>query len=198
MLVPAHLQVRVGQMDVPELDREGRVGPEEIDSACSGVTGVQCYLTHVRQVLGQVTALAPDPEKAPCPTPGHVLHGHGYALLPRLAQGSRLPPLQRPPWRWRMRHYNRHLHPTRQSRDPHQRFFRTKPPGTASKRRVEGQDRNSVPLDEVSQIFVLVGIPAFVHHDLGPIVPGLRDPTVYPLKAESVERTCAEDDGNRH
>src|SRR5829696_8554679 len=95
-------------MDVPELGREDRVGPEEIDFAGPGVTSVQCYLTHVRQVLGQVTALPPNPEKASCPALGHVLHGHDYALLPRLAQGSRLPPLQRPAWRWRMRHYNRH------------------------------------------------------------------------------------------
>src|SRR5918993_5732048 len=145
-------------MDMTELGCEGRVGSEEIDFACARVTGVQCYLTHVRQVLGQVAALPPDPEKAHCPALGHVLHGHGYALLPRLAQGSRLPPLQRPAWRWRMRHYNRHLHPTRQSRDPHQRFFRTKPPGTASRRRVEGQDRDAMPLVETSQIVLLVRI----------------------------------------
>jgi len=97
-----------------------------------------------------------------------------------------------------MCHYNGHLHPTRQPRDPHQRFLGTKPPGAASKWRVEGQDRDAVPLDEISEIVLLVGIPAFVHHDLDPVVPGLRDPSVYPLKAERVERACTEDDGARH
>src|ERR671921_264795 len=185
-------------MDVPELGREDRVGPEEIDFAGPGVTSVQCYLTHVRQVLGQVTAPPPDPEKTPCPALGHVLHGHDYALLPRLAQGPRIPPLQRPAWRWRMGYYDWHLHPTGQSRDPHQRFFRIQPPCAASKRRVEGQDRDAVTLDQVAQIFLLVGIPAFVHHDLDPVVAGLRDPGVHPFEAEWVERTRAEDDGNRH
>src|SRR5215218_3068534 len=68
----------------------------------------------------------------------------------------------------------------------------------ASKRRMEGQDGHAVLLDEVSQIFLLVGIPAFIHHDLYSVVPGLRDPTVYPVKAERVERACTEDDGARH
>ena len=97
-----------------------------------------------------------------------------------------------------MRHYDRHLQPTGQSRDPRQRFFRSKLPGTTSQRRVEGQDRDAVPLDEVSQIVFLVGIPAFVHHDLDPVVPGLRDPGVYPVKAERVERARTEDDGASH
>src|SRR5919112_5765720 len=97
-----------------------------------------------------------------------------------------------------MRHYYRHLQPTGQPRDPHQRFFRSKPPGAAPQRRVEGQDRDAVPLDEISQIVLLVGIPAFVHHDLGSVVPGLRDPTVYPFEAEGVERACTEDDRSYH
>src|SRR5918994_5528872 len=183
-------------MDVPELGREDRVGPEDVDFAGPGVAGVQRDITHVREVFGQVTALPPGPEKRYGPAPGHVLHGHDYTLLPRLAKGSRLPPLQRPARWWRMRHYNRHPHPTRQPRDPHQRFFRTKPPCAASQRRVKGQDRDAVPHGEVSQIVLLVGIPAFVHHDLDPVVPGLRDPGAYPFEAERVERTRAEDDGS--
>src|ERR687895_797922 len=185
-------------MDMTELGREDRVGPEEVDLAGPGVAGVQCDLALAREVLGQVTALPPNPEKASCPALVHILDGHDDALLPRLAQGSSLPVLQRPAWRWWMRHYYRHLQPTGQPRDPHQRFFRSKPPSTASQRRVEGQDRDAVPLDEVSQIVLLVGIPAFVHHDLDPVVPDLRDPSVYPVEAERVERARTEDDGASH
>src|SRR3712207_2056797 len=116
-------------MHVTDLSRENRVGPEDVDLAGPGVTGVQCYLTHAREVLGQVAALPPDLEKACCPASGHVLDGHDYTLLPRLAKGSRLPPLQRPAWWWRMRHYDRHLQTARQPRDPHQCLLGIESPG---------------------------------------------------------------------
>ena len=85
MLVTARLQVRVGQMYVTELGREDRVGPEDVDLAGPGVTGIQRHVTHVREVLGQVAALPPDTEHA-CPSAlRHVLDGHDDTLVPRLA-----------------------------------------------------------------------------------------------------------------
>src|ERR687895_157037 len=123
MLVTARLQVRVGQMHVTELGRQDRVSPEDIDLAGPGVTGIQRHIAHIREVLGQVAALPPDTEHARPAALGHVLDGHDDTLLPRLAQGSGLPTLQRSARRWWMRHYYRYLHPARQSRNPHQGFF---------------------------------------------------------------------------
>src|SRR5919107_2391848 len=143
-------------------------------------------------MLGEVTALTSDPEHASGLSPGHVLYGHDNPLLPRLAQGSGLPTLQWPARCGWMRHYDGHLHSARQHRDPHQRLLGTEPPGAAKERDVEGQDREAVPLGEISEIVLLMRVPAFVHHDLDPIVADLGGPGVDPFEAKRVERTRAE------
>src|SRR5215210_1701916 len=158
--------------------------PEQVDLARPSVTGVERDVTGAREVLGQVTVLPPDAEDTTRPAAGHVLDGYHDTILPRLAQGSGFPALKRPTWRGRMCDNDGHLHPARQPRNPHQRLFRSKTPCSAVEWRVEGQYRNTMSLGETSQIMLLMRIPAFVHHDLDPVVARLGDPGVHPLEAE--------------
>src|SRR5215207_11368985 len=122
------------------------MGPKDIYLARPCVARVERDVAHVGEVVGQETAPAPDAEDASGLAARHVLDSHGDALLARLAQGVRLPALQGPAWRRRMGHYDRDLLLPGQPRDPHQRLFRPQTPGTAAQRRVEGQDRDAVPL----------------------------------------------------
>src|SRR5215207_4940262 len=185
-------------MYVAELGDEDRVGPKEVDPARACVARVERHVAHVREVFSQVTTSAPDPENTSGLPTGHVLDGYYATMVPRLDKGSGLPAFQRSAWRRRMSHYYRHVHLLGQLCDPHQRLLRSEPPGAASKRRVERQNRDAVPLDEALQIVLLVGIPAFVHHDLHPVVTCLRNPAIHPFEAECVERAGAEDDGDLH
>src|SRR5918999_265693 len=71
-------------------------------------------------------------------------------------------------------------------------------PGALVERRVQGKNRDAVPVGQVGQIGVLVGVPALVHHDLHTVVPCFGRPTVSTVQAEGVQRTGAEDYRYRH